>query len=133
MAFTLLIDASELSPHIEEDNWAIVDCRFSLDDTERGYWDYLKSHIPRAISAPFEENLTPEGSFLSPEILRRRFGKLMKSVPPENVICYCGSGVTAAHNIIALAYAGFGTARLYAGSWSEWITDSARPIATGAV
>jgi thiosulfate/3-mercaptopyruvate sulfurtransferase len=94
--------------------------------------DSVAGHIPGAVSAPCEENVTPEGKFLSPEILRRRFEKLIKSVPPENVICYCGSGVTAAHNIIAMAYAGLGTARLYAGSWSDWITNAARPIATGA-
>ena len=64
--------------------------------------------------------------------VRARFEGLVKSVPPENVICYCGSGVTAAHNLIAIAYAGLGMGRLYAGSWSEWITDPARPVAIGA-
>jgi thiosulfate/3-mercaptopyruvate sulfurtransferase len=93
--------------------------------------DPVAGHIPGAISAPCEENVTAEGRFLPREILRRRFEKLLKSVPPENVICYCGSGVTAAHNIFAIAYAGLGTVRLYAGSWSEWITDSTRPVATG--
>jgi len=282
MGYTLLVDAFELQAHLNDENWAIVDCRFSLDDTERGQNDYVKAHIPGsvyahldrdlsgyvirgktgrhplpdiaaladtfskwgidsstqvvvyddaagtmaarlwwllnwmghrnvalldggwrawkeaglparsgvetrtprrfephevagayvtaeqvqkfssdsryaildarsgprfrgeiepidpvaghipgAISAPCEENVTPEGRFLSPEALRRRFEKLMKSVPPENVICYCGSGVTAAHNIFALAYSGLGAARLYAGSWSEWITDPTRRIATG--
>jgi thiosulfate/3-mercaptopyruvate sulfurtransferase len=94
--------------------------------------DPVAGHIPGAISAPYEENLTDEGGFLSRETLRSRFEGLMKSVPPENVICYCGSGVTAAHNIIAIAHAGLGRARLYAGSWSEWITDPARPVARGA-
>ena len=89
--------------------------------------DPVAGHIPGAVSAPFEQNLTPEGTFLPPAALRRRFEQLMKSVPPENVICYCGSGITAAHNIIALAHAGLGTARLYAGSWSEWIRDPKRP------
>jgi thiosulfate/3-mercaptopyruvate sulfurtransferase len=282
MSFKYLIDASELSRHLEDSNWAVVDCRFSLDDTERGHRDYLQAHIPGAmyahldrdlsgeiipertgrhplpdilslaetfsawgidadtqvvvyddltgtmaarlwwllnwmghtnvamlnggwenwiqsglpvqggtesrarrrfeprvvpdahvtveqveelrtkpgyalldarsgqrfrgeiepidavaghipgaISAPCEENVTADGCFHPPELLRRRFEKLMKSVPPENVICYCGSGVTAAHNILAIAYAGLGAVRLYAGSWSEWITDSSRPIATG--
>ncbi len=94
--------------------------------------DPVAGHIPGAISAPYEENLTPEGKFLSPEALRHRFEKLMKSVPPGNVICYCGSGVTAAHNLVAIAHAGLGMAKLYPGSWSEWIADSTRPIAKGA-
>jgi thiosulfate/3-mercaptopyruvate sulfurtransferase len=283
MAFNLLIDASELRLHLEDKNWAVVDCRFSLDDTGRGRQDYLKAHIPGAVyahldedlsgkkipgetgrhplpeikslaaglsaygidantqvvvyddatgtmaarlwwllqwaghrnaavldggwmswvrsglpersglesrapahfeprevsgvyvtaaqvqgfrnnphyvildarsgprfrgeiepidpvaghipgalSVPCEENVTPEGRFHAPDMLRRRFENFVKSVPPENVICYCGSGVTAAHNILAIAYAGLGRARLYAGSWSEWITDAARPIATGS-
>jgi thiosulfate/3-mercaptopyruvate sulfurtransferase len=283
MAFTFLIDASELGLHLENPNWAIVDCRFSLDDTERGRRDYQKAHIagavyahldsdlsggeipgrtgrhplpeipslaetlaawgidagtqvvvyddsagsmaarlwwllnwmghknvallnggwpawtqaglparggeehrefrrfeprevsgayvtaeqvqkyrndpryvildarsgprfrgevepidpvaghiPGAISAPWDESVTAEGKFLSPENLRLRFEKLTKSIPPENVICYCGSGVTAAHNIIAMATAGLGTARLYAGSWSEWVTNADRPVAKGA-
>jgi thiosulfate/3-mercaptopyruvate sulfurtransferase len=283
MKFTLLIEVSELGLHLEDPNWAIIDCRFSLDDTERGRQDYLKSHIPGAvyahldqdlsgkkipgktgrhplpdipafaqrisewgidagtqvvvyddssgsmaarlwwmlnwvghnnvallnggwlawtqaglparsdqehrpgrtfhpreiseayvtagqvakfrndpryalldarsgprfrgevepidpvaghipgsISAPWDENVTAEGKFLSPEKLRRRFEKLTKSISPENVICYCGSGVTAAHNIIAMVSAGLGTARLYAGSWSEWITNAERPVAKGA-
>jgi len=93
--------------------------------------DSVAGHIPGAISAPCEENVTPEGRFHPPEVLRRRFEKLLKFVPPENVICYCGTGVTAAHNIFALAYSGLGVARLYAGSWSEWITDPTRRIATG--
>jgi thiosulfate/3-mercaptopyruvate sulfurtransferase len=92
--------------------------------------DPVAGHIPGAISAPHEQNLTSEGRFLSSEALRRRFGGLMKSVPPENVICYCGSGVTAAHNLVAIAHAGLGRARLYAGSWSEWITDPSRPVVT---
>ena len=282
MAFTILIDASELVLHIGNENWAVVDCRFSLDDTERGRRDYMEAHIPGAvyahldsdlsgakipgktgrhplpeiqsfaetlsawgidsdtqvvvyddssgpmaarlwwmlnwlghrdvalldggwlswrqlglpvrggrefrppkrfmpneisgayvstekvqeyrndprylmldarsapryrgemetidsaaghipgaISAPYEQNLASSGRFLSPEILRQRYEPLMKSVPPANVICYCGSGVTAAHNLIAIAHAGLGMARLYPGSWSEWIADGERPVATG--
>lgn len=93
--------------------------------------DPVAGHIPGAVSAPYEQNLTPEGRFLEPEVLRRRFEPLVKSVPVENVICYCGSGVTAAHNLLALAHAGLGMGRLYAGSWSEWIAGPERPIARG--
>ena len=90
--------------------------------------DPVAGHIPGAVSAPFEENVSPDGKFLPPEILRHRFEKLVKSIPTENVICYCGSGVTAAHDLFAIAYSGLGMGRLYAGSWSEWITDPKRPI-----
>lgn len=94
--------------------------------------DPVAGHIPGAVSAPCEENVSSEGNFLSQDFLRRRFEKLMKSVSSENVICYCGSGVTAAHNLFAIAYAGLGMGRLYAGSWSDWITSPARPIARGS-
>jgi len=94
--------------------------------------DPVAGHIPGAVSAPCEQNVSADGTFLPPDVLRARFESLVKSVPTENVICYCGSGVTAAHNLIAIAYAGLGMGRLYAGSWSEWITDPARPVATGA-
>jgi thiosulfate/3-mercaptopyruvate sulfurtransferase len=93
--------------------------------------DPVAGHIPGAVSAPYDQNLTPEGTFLPPDALRKRFEQLVKSVPPENVICYCGSGVTAAHNLVAMAHAGLGMGRLYPGSWSEWITDSTRPVAKG--
>lgn len=93
--------------------------------------DTTAGHIPGAVSAPYEQNLSPDGLFLPPEILRRRYKGIFKSVPTENVICYCGSGVTAAHNIFAISYAGLGLCRLYAGSWSEWITDPSRPVAKG--
>jgi thiosulfate/3-mercaptopyruvate sulfurtransferase len=93
--------------------------------------DPVAGHIPGAVSAPCIENVSPGGIFLPPEVLRSRFKKLLKSVPTENVICYCGSGVTAAHNLLAIAYAGLGVGRLYAGSWSDWITDPGRPVAKG--
>jgi len=93
--------------------------------------DPVAGHIPGAVSAPNEDNVNPDGTFLPAEVLHRRFEKLVKSVPAERVICYCGSGIAAAHNLLAIAYSGLGMGRLYAGSWSEWITDPARPIATG--
>jgi len=146
MPFTTLIIASELRLHLEDPDWAVVDCRFSLDDPNyvildarsalhfRGEVEPIDSvarHVPGAPSVPCEGNVSPDGKFLPPGILCRRFDKFIKSVPTENVICYCGSGVTAAHNLFTIAYAGLGMGRLYAGSWSDWITDSTRPIAKG--
>ncbi|MBI4771249.1 MAG: hypothetical protein HY784_12785 [Chloroflexi bacterium] len=92
--------------------------------------DPVAGHIPGALSAPYPGNLAPDGAFLPPEALAARFRALLGDLPAEQSACYCGSGVSAAHNILAMVHAGLGEARLYAGSWSEWITDPARPIAT---
>ena len=93
--------------------------------------DPVAGHIPGARSAPYPDNLASDGRFLSPEDLRARFQALLGDRPVDRAIFYCGSGVTAAHNLLAVAHAGLGDARLYAGSWSEWITDPDRPIRTG--
>jgi thiosulfate/3-mercaptopyruvate sulfurtransferase len=93
--------------------------------------DPVAGHIPGAVSAPYAENLDAQGRFLAPAALQARFRALLGDVPAAQSVSYCGSGVTAAHNLLALAYAGLGEGRLYAGSWSEWITDPARPVATG--
>jgi len=92
--------------------------------------DPVGGHIPGAVSAPFAENLA-EGFFRSPEALRERFEGLLGQTPPEQAVIYCGSGVTAAHNLLAMAHAGLDGSRLYVGSWSEWVTDPSRPVATG--
>ncbi|HEY6794742.1 MAG TPA: sulfurtransferase [Kineosporiaceae bacterium] len=92
--------------------------------------DPRSGHVPGAISAPTAENLTPQGRFLPPAALRERFAALgVDGVRPVGV--YCGSGVTAAHEIAALELAGFAGAALYAGSWSQWSGDPARAAATG--
>jgi thiosulfate/3-mercaptopyruvate sulfurtransferase len=88
--------------------------------------DPVAGHIPGAVSAPFSENLTAAGIFRPAEQLRAHYQALLDNVPAQNAVCYCGSGVSAAHDILAIVHAGLGEARLYAGSWSEWITDPAR-------
>jgi thiosulfate/3-mercaptopyruvate sulfurtransferase len=93
--------------------------------------DPVAGRIPGAVCAPYLENLDATGRFQSSEALRARFAALLKDIPAERVVFYCGSGVTAAHNLLALAHAGLGDGRLYAGSWSEWITDPTRPIGRG--
>jgi thiosulfate/3-mercaptopyruvate sulfurtransferase len=92
--------------------------------------DAVAGHIPGAINLPFAGNLR-DGRFRSPSELRERFAAVLADTPPEDAIVYCGSGVTACHDVLAFAHAGLPLPRLYAGSWSEWITDSARPIAKG--
>ncbi|MER7791860.1 sulfurtransferase [Streptomyces sp. NPDC097640] len=91
--------------------------------------DPVAGHIPGAVSAPTMENVTPEGRFLPAERLAERFGELGAAEGTE-VGVYCGSGVSAAHQVLALAVAGV-PAALYVGSWSEWSADPARPVATG--
>lgn len=81
--------------------------------------DPIAGHIPGAINLPFIENLNSNGRFLSKEALQNRFSSIKNE--PDLPIFYCGSGVTACHNILAYKYCGLGQARLYPGSWSEWI------------
>lgn len=91
--------------------------------------DPIAGHIPGALNAPHQENLDDQGRFLTKEQLRQRYLELLGEVANAQVIFYCGSGVTACHDILAFQHAGLGEARLYAGSWSEWITSGERPIA----
>jgi len=94
--------------------------------------DPVAGHIPGAVSAPTAANVNPDGTFKTPAELAARFaalGVIQGTAAP--VASYCGSGVTAAHEVLALALAGI-PAALYAGSWSNWIADPARPVATGS-
>jgi thiosulfate/3-mercaptopyruvate sulfurtransferase len=94
--------------------------------------DPVAGHVPGAINLPMMGNLRADGLFLSPGELRRRFTASLGDTAPAHIISMCGSGVTACHNLLALELAGLGGGALYAGSWSEWIRDPTRPIATGA-
>jgi thiosulfate/3-mercaptopyruvate sulfurtransferase len=90
--------------------------------------DPRAGHIPGAVSAPTAANLADDSTFLPPDDLRQRFAALGAGELP--VAVYCGSGVTATHQIAALAIAGY-EAALYPGSWSEWSSTPGRPVATG--
>lgn len=92
--------------------------------------DPVAGHVPGAINLPTTGNVDESGRFLPPDALRRRFGPVAGNGADEPAAVYCGSGVTAAHTVLAMHEAGL-PAVLYPGSWSEWITDPARPVATG--
>jgi thiosulfate/3-mercaptopyruvate sulfurtransferase len=92
--------------------------------------DPRAGHVPGARSLPCRENLDESGRFLAVAQLRRRFASLGVSAE-SSVVAYCGSGVTACHDLLALEHAGFGPGRLYPGSWSQWSNDPARPVASG--
>ena len=93
--------------------------------------DAVAGHIPGAVNAPFTDNLDGDGRFLPPATLAERFAALSDGRPGRETVCMCGSGVTACHNLLAMAVAGLDGARLYPGSWSEWCSDPQRPAATG--
>ena len=92
--------------------------------------DARAGHIPGAVSAPWGANLDAEGRFLPPDRLRERYAAMGAADRP--VVAYCGSSLTATHDLLALELAGIGGGRLYEGSWSHWASDPSRPAATGS-
>ncbi len=93
--------------------------------------DKVAGHVPGAVSSPWEANLDAAGNVQDPDRLRERFLVTLGGVAPDRAILMCGSGVTACHNALAMEIAGLSGAKLYAGSWSEWITDPRRPVSRG--
>jgi thiosulfate/3-mercaptopyruvate sulfurtransferase len=126
----LLVDAAELLEHP-----ANVSALFDARAPERFRGDVepidaVAGHIPGARNLPFAENLR-DGRFRSPAELRAHLLGALGGAAPERAAVYCGSGVTACHELLAFVHAGLAMPRLYAGSWSEWITDPQRPVAKG--
>jgi thiosulfate/3-mercaptopyruvate sulfurtransferase len=93
--------------------------------------DTVAGHVPGAENHPFSSNLGSDGRFLSAAELERRWQARLGGREPAALVAMCGSGVTACHNLLALEIAGLPGAKLYAGSWSEWIRNSRRPVAKG--
>ncbi|MBI2379883.1 MAG: sulfurtransferase [Gammaproteobacteria bacterium] len=125
-----LCDAAEILARRRDTSLALLDARSA--PRYRGEVepiDPVAGHIPGARCADFSANLEPNGHFRPAEALRERFEHLTRG--RAETVCYCGSGVTACHNILAHVLAGLPEPRLYAGSWSEWIADPARPVARG--
>lgn len=93
--------------------------------------DRVAGHVPGALSRPYADNLGRDGHFKSPAQLRGEFAAVLGGTSADHVVHMCGSGVTACHNILAMEYAGLPGSRLYAPSWSGWVSDPARPVAKG--
>jgi thiosulfate/3-mercaptopyruvate sulfurtransferase len=93
--------------------------------------DPVAGHIPSALNRAFQLNLDSNSLFLAPEQLHKQFKQLIGTTAPEQVVHYCGSGVTACHNLLAMEYAGLTGSKIYAGSWSEWIKNKNRTVAKG--
>nr|WP_320137032.1 sulfurtransferase [uncultured Amphritea sp.] len=94
--------------------------------------DPVAGHIPGAFNRPLQQNLTADGLFKPVAVLQQEWRRFMGDYEPQQVAHYCGSGVTACHNLLAMEHAGLHGSKLYPGSWSEWIRDPQRPVATGA-
>ena len=93
--------------------------------------DPVAGHVPGAVNLPYTSNVAEDGRFKCPALLRQQLEQALDGVRPEHAVFMCGSGVTACQSLLAMEAAGLKGARLYAGSWSEWIRDPARPVATG--
>ena len=125
----LVVSTTQIEAIRLDHTWRLLDARAAdRFHGENETIDPIAGHIPGAISAPYQGNINPDGTFRSGDQLRERFAQLVGDTPSDRIAVYCGSGVTSIHNILAMLHAGMGEARLYAGSWSEWITDPHRPV-----
>ena len=125
------VDADELAQRVGDHAWRVLDAR--APERFRGDIepiDTVAGHVPGARNHPFALNVAG-GRLAAPEELRRRFEASQEGVPDDRTIAMCGSGVTACHLLLAMEVAGKRGARLYPGSWSEWIRDPSRPVARG--
>jgi thiosulfate/3-mercaptopyruvate sulfurtransferase len=128
----MLLSTAEIAASLGTDRWLLIDARTAerfRGDAEP--IDPVAGHVPGAVNLPLQQNLASDGRFLSAAVLRRHYAAVLAGRSPETVACMCGSGVTAVHDLLAMEIAGLPGARLYAGSWSEWIRDPGRPVTRG--
>ena len=119
-------------PALQAEGGLLVDARAAARYRgEQEPIDPVAGHVPGAVNRPGSVNIGPSGRFRAPAELAREFAELLDGRSPDQLIAMCGSGVTACQLLLALAAAGLEGGKLYAGSWSEWIRDPARPIRTG--
>ncbi|MBI4195146.1 MAG: sulfurtransferase [Betaproteobacteria bacterium] len=125
------VNAGFIQMHLERPEVCVLDARSpERFRGENETLDPVAGHIPGALNRFFRLNLDERGRFKSAADLGHEFRTLLDGRQPESVIHQCGSGVTACHNLLAMEVAGLGGSRLYPGSWSEWVADPSRPVAT---
>jgi len=128
----LLLSAQALQQRLGQADMTLLDARaLPRFKGEVEPIDPVAGHIPGAQCAAFTDNLGSDGRFLPADQLKQRFAEKLGGRSPTELVAYCGSGVTACHNLFALCLAGYPLGRLYAGSWSEWINDPQRGVAKG--
>jgi thiosulfate/3-mercaptopyruvate sulfurtransferase len=128
----LLVDAEFLLLHLRDPGMTVLDAR--APDRYRGQnetLDPVGGRIPGARNRFFRDNLDAGGGFKPAGMLKDEFSALLADAGTSEIVHYCGSGVSACHNVLAMEIAGLRSGRLYAGSWSEWCSNPARPRATG--
>ena len=127
-----LVDAEYVRTHLASTSTTLIDARAPArfkGETEP--LDPVAGHIPGAVNRPFDSNFENDGRFKSPEQLKEAFAQLFASKVPTESIHYCGSGVSALPNMVAMEIAGLGHSTLYAGSWSDWSSNESRPVEKG--
>jgi len=128
----MLVTTQELATQFDRHTQCLIDVRTPERFAgEKEPFDPVAGHIPGARNLPYQSNLDSGECYLPPEALKKMYRRVLDDVAPEHCIVMCGSGVTACQSLIALELAGMSGAKLYAGSWSEWIRDPNRPVAEG--
>jgi thiosulfate/3-mercaptopyruvate sulfurtransferase len=129
----MTVDIDAVAVRAGTAGWRVIDSR--APERFRGEvepMDPVAGHIPGAANYFYQWNIDERGAFRSPEDIRARFAPLIKDIPPDHVVFYCGSGVQACQNLLALQHAGVAGAKLFPGSWSQWVSDRSRPVETAA-
>jgi thiosulfate/3-mercaptopyruvate sulfurtransferase len=127
----LWVDADQVQALVQQPDWRLLDARAPERFSGKVEpLDAVAGHVPGARNLPLASNLSNDGRFSAPDEIRRRFEQAQAGVSDDHTIVMCGSGVTACHLLLAMEVAGKPGARLYAGSWSEWIRDPRRGVAT---
>ncbi|NLY35307.1 MAG: sulfurtransferase [Alcaligenaceae bacterium] len=127
-----VVDVNAVLANIRQPVFTVIDAR--AENRFRGEnetIDPVAGHIPGAINWPFSRNLDSDGFFRPVQELESDFAELLGKQTPEKIIHQCGSGISACHNLLAMEVAGLTGSALYPGSWSEWCSDSSRPVAVG--
>jgi len=125
----MLADVEQVEAIRGDDHYKLVDSREQIRyEGKHEPIDPVAGHIPGAVNLPFANHVGSDGRLASPESIRNQWLSVLGKTPPEQTVVYCGSGVTACFNLLTMEHAGLEGARLYPGSWSEWIADPARPV-----
>jgi thiosulfate/3-mercaptopyruvate sulfurtransferase len=128
----MIVSADDVGRLIHNPEWRLIDAR--APERYRGEIepiDRVPGHIPTATNHFFGSNVDAANTFLPADALKKKLIDSMAGVRSDHVVCYCGSGVTACQNVLAMEHVGLPGAKLYPGSWSEWASDERRPIARG--